>query len=172
MFQTPFSLWKNTELVKLSSKLNTLNEEIDNDNLKSIEFCEIWKKFREKFRGKIKHSTKLCGSFYNVIHEVLTPYEICAHDDIRYSKSFMKSNGVPQDNPLSLLPCSIFISDFPTFIYKSGASCLMYADDLAIYSIDPGSIQHALRVLDHSYMVVVYRHMKYSRLIIPFADVH
>ena len=63
------------------------------------------------------------------------------------SDAIAQKRGVPQGDKLSPLLFILYISDLPKIIAKSGCSCILYADDLAIIGNSESEINDALRIL-------------------------
>lgn len=101
--------------------------------------------------------TGIKGKCYNIIKDMYTNASICAKSEDRYSREVMIKKGVHQGSTLSPTLFNIFINDITQNLLDNDSPkieafstyripCLLYADDLVVFSVSKKGLQ---RKLDH-----------------------
>lgn len=87
------------------------------------------------------------GKTYNLIRKVLQTNFIIVDNGKELSNPIPQKKGILQGDTLSSTLFLVYVRDLPEKLKETGAKCIMYADDLAIYSQKIEHIQAALNML-------------------------
>ncbi|KAI5716031.1 hypothetical protein M8J77_026325 [Diaphorina citri] len=95
------------------------------------------------------HSIDIKGKTFRAITNIITQNYLTLHNGIETSKEPIKqSKGIIQGDPLSTTMFLIYISSLPKIFHKyQSIKCLMFADDLVVYSEKLEDLQKAMEDL-------------------------
>ena len=123
-------------------------------------FVDFKKAFDSVIHPGLKLKLKelnISGKFYDVIKNMYSKSKLCVKLGDTHTKFFTSGKGVRQGDVLSPNLFKIFINDFPNYlseckdpvnINNNVLQCLMYADDIVLFSTSLEGLQQRLNGLD------------------------
>ena len=88
------------------------------------------------------------GRIYDLIVSILSENRIVIDNGVELSEPIVQRKGVLQGDSLSPSLFLFYVRELPTILQQCGVKCLMFADDLVIYSPDVCLLQRALEKLE------------------------
>ncbi|RWS00432.1 uncharacterized protein B4U79_09248, partial [Dinothrombium tinctorium] len=109
-----------------------------------IDFEKVFDLLDRKILCKKLNMLGVKGKFFNLIVEILRINFIKVDNGNEISKKITQKRGVIQGDTLSPTLFLIYVSDLPEFITSSEVRCIMYADDLVIFSRNLMELQSSI----------------------------